>query len=92
MPRYGVVRIGLYQGFNIHSTEPALVEWAIEQVRRENPKYKFRDQHKYGFFAHDTTSYVESNFHFLAQLLQDGWEPYAADAGTLHLRKQFDDS
>ena len=91
MPRYGLIQMRLHQGFSVHSTEPNVVEWAITQIRQAYPKYKFRDQHKYGFFAHDTTGYAEYNFRILAQLLQDGWKPFAADAGTLHLRKLYDD-
>lgn len=90
MASFRVTILGIYQGFELHSTESDVVEWAIAEIRKTHPKYKFRDIHKYGFFAHDTTSYVEDNFKMLAMLLKDGWEPFAFANGDYHLRKPFD--
>lgn len=90
MTRFGVTILGIFQGFELHSTESDLVEWAISEIRKSHPKYKFREIHKYGFFAHDATSYVEDNFKILTMLLKEGWEPFAFANGHYHLRKSFD--
>lgn len=91
MTRYGIVSMRVFQGFDFQSTESEIVEWAMAKIRHAYPKYRFRDPHKYGFFAHDSTSYVEMNYDILASLLKDGWEPFAVDHATFHLRKRYDE-
>lgn len=90
MTRYGAVSIAIGQGFQLHSTEPEVVDWVVAQVKQAFPKYKFRNPHKYGFLANDATDYTEHNLHLLSLLMQDGWEPFAVVAWTYHLRKRFE--
>ncbi len=62
MPRYGLIQMRLHQGFSVHSTEPNVVEWAITQIRQAYPKYKFGDQHKYGFLRMTRQAMLNTTF------------------------------
>lgn len=105
MTRYELARIKMVELF-LETTHPGTLDWAENELRKHYPRYVHRTSRGVELRSDPKKSYHDPNDRgflkateglysvvgwLLAEMLQQGWEPFAVDHGLLYLRWRYED-